>query len=196
MIQLLAEIEPPADLKDKILAGAREANHSGSNRWTRRRVLAAAAAVSVAAVGSWAWFGQSRRVRTFRKDMVRFLKSSFDLDYRSGKESELRAWLSKHHGVTGLEVPPGLASYRSLGCEVIGWKGDSAYLICFAVQGQTVHLFYLPGGGKIEGAPSMGVAEYATVGKDWNSATWVAGADLYLLATLGSKDLLEDVIPL
>lgn len=55
----IAEIEPPSDLRATILAGAQASRCTNSGWRPRRKFLAAAAILVLAATGSWAWLTRS-----------------------------------------------------------------------------------------------------------------------------------------
>ena len=195
----IAELEPPPGLRETILAGAKVSRRPQRGWWNRRSALAAAAVLLLSMLGTWMWLKRpytsgDYTVDAYGRDMTTYLSRFFLLDYENEKVAEVKGWLAKNHQVEGFEVPPALVRHPSLGCEVISWHDLKAYLICFDVNGEVVHLFYLPHGSKLQGVPEEDAPRFAQIGKDWASVSWAKGDDLYFLTTLGPEELVQGVL--
>ena len=194
----LCEVEPPGDLRAKILAGA---SVSATRPWYRRssRWMAIAAAFLLFAGGAAWWVNRpfvsgGENYAAYRTDMGTYLSRLFLLDFKSEKLEDLRSWLGREHGILDIAIPEALAAHPSVGCEVIRWHEKTAYLVCFDVGGELVHLFLLPGGRAIDGVPTEEGMQFATVDDKWSTASWSEGEDLYLVATLGDNHLLRGAL--
>jgi len=187
------ELTPPPGLRSRILASCQPAAPA-PRRSRRRLVLGVAALLLLSLLGGALWLNRpftsgGTSLAAYRKDMTTFLDRFFLLDYESETVSDVTAWLERTQGIKDFVIPKSLGGNPSLGCEVISWHGRKAYLVCFDVQGELVHLFLLPGGAELEARP--GEAAPVPVDSKWSHATWTEGNDLYFCCTLGDEDLLQ-----
>lgn len=192
----LSEIAPPAELRATLLGLPKIAR--GRERWFRRRsVHAIAAVVLLSLVGSFFWINRpyasgGKTLAAFGQDMTTYLDRFFLLDYQSDKVSDVTAWLQKEHGVEGFAIPASLAKYPSLGCEVIGWQDRNAFLICFDVEGELVHLFLLQDGASLE-SPN-GDRDQFPIETKWASTSWNRGNDLYFSCSLAEAEIFKNAL--
>lgn len=192
----LQEIAVPAEVKAKILAGS-SASAGRGRPW--RWWLSLAASVVISGLLVFWWFNRfvptgPETMAAYRVDMGQYLSHVFFLDYESENVSDVRRWLKDRHDVTDYTIPESLDKYASLGCEVIRWHDLTAYLICFDVKGELVHLFLLPDGSHLPDSVSIGKTDLARVSGKWSTASWVEGDDLYLVSTLGSEEFLREAL--
>lgn len=188
----LKEIPIPPQLRADILAGAKVSTGgtfgAKKRRWPKILALAASIVITGATVFLWSNRFVPSGPNTFAaydQDMRSYLGGFFFLDYQSKNLGEVKDWLASKHGYSGYTVPETLAGFPSLGCEVIEWHGQKAYLICFDVDGELVHLFSMPNGESMPGAPTnLSPSAIAQVG-EWSTTSWVEGDKLYLVASLG-----------
>lgn len=193
----LAEIAIPGSLRANILAGARAS--TGAARKPRKkwpRILALAATIAILGISAFFWNNRfvpsgPETFAAYHEDMRNYLSGLLFLDYRSDDLGEVEQWLASKHGYSGYKIPDALTGFTSLGCEVIDWHGKEAYLICFDVDGELVHLFSMPGGQSLPGAPiATSPGEVAVTG-EWSSTSWIENDRLYLVATLGDAEHLK-----
>ena len=65
-------------------------------------------------------------------------------------------------------------------------------LVCFAVQGEVVHLFVLPS-KELSGSPLARSAAFT--GQDgWNTASWSKGDTVYLMMSRGKMKFLRELV--
>ncbi len=153
----LRSLDPPADLRGLILAGARVTPRLAW--WRRRGAFLAAAALIIGGVAAWQLRPLLRPAGTevvnspvpatppasleeFRQDTTdKVSNDGIHLAHLSRHPSELQAWLSRKSKTPPAEVPPGLSSLATHGCEIFQWKGREVTLMCFETGSGTVHLF-------------------------------------------------------
>ncbi|MGK0186345.1 MAG: hypothetical protein ACI9R3_002128 [Verrucomicrobiales bacterium] len=193
----LREIHIPAELRSNILTGAKVSAATEKRKpgkWPRILALAACIAILGASVFLWSnRFVPSGPVTfaAYHQDMRSYLNGFFLLDYESEDLENVQNWLATKYGYSDYKVPDALASFPSLGCEVIDWHGKQAFLICFDVDGELVHLFSMPGGKTLTGAPSNQSPSAVVQTGEWSSTSWIENDRLYLVATLGNAEHLK-----
>ena len=190
----LKEIPIPPQLRADILAGAKVSSGTfgtKKRRWPKILALAASIVITGATVFLWSNRFVPSGPDTFAaydQDMRSYLERFFLLDYQSENLQEVKNWLASKHGYSGYTVPETLAGFPSLGCEVIEWHGKKASLICFDVDGELVHLFSMPDGETLPGAPTNPMPSAIAQVGEWCTTSWVEGGKLYLVASLGDAE--------
>ena len=188
----LAEIPVPEELRAKILAGARCSTPAPAPQ--RHRWLAMAAILVLSVTLAFLWtnrFVESgpRSIAAYRADMSAYLEGFFLLDFQTENIDEIRDWLASKHGFTDYDVPESLASYPSVGCEIIHWHDTKIALICFDAGGELIHLFIAPDGHVPDapGTPPSGIGE-------WASTEWNEDGHTYLVLTKGDETFLSQAM--
>jgi len=180
----------PSDLIGTIRAGV-----AARRSLRRRRVfLALAACLAVSMSIAALVIGHSSRhddgiFATCRADMVRFLRRFPRLDLETDRLSEARQWLDTVHGLPEIEVPAGLAGFPTLGCRTLEWRGQRLALVCFAVDGEVVHLILIPKRLAPDG-PVGQEPQFARV-EGMATAWWARGDLTYLVVSKGSEGFLR-----
>lgn len=147
----LAQVSPPAGLRESILAGARAGGAAAdgttfarrqSRRWLRLPAWIGAAASIVlllGVVGFW-----TTRASAADDDMTAFaadfVTRGFYLTEQGADVEELRQWLARQKAPLPTVLPEGFHRLRSLGCKRIDYRGKQVSLICFG-DGKEYHLF-------------------------------------------------------
>ena len=193
----LKEIPIPSRLRSDILAGAKAS--SGNFPRKKRiwpRILAVAACLAIAGVSVFMWTNRfvpsgPQTLTAFNQDMRAYLEGFFLLDYQSEDLDDVQKWLATKQGYSDFKVPETLAGFTSLGCEVIDWHGKQAYLICFDVDGELVHLFSVPDGAALPDAPTNTLPIAIAQSGEWSTTEWVENDELYFVATLGDANHLK-----
>lgn len=186
--KLKGVLDPPADLKERILDEFPAA--AGKKRSHRTTLYALAAVVVLSLAASYFWTQRpyvsgGRSLAAYQQDMNTYLDRFFVLDYQDEKVSNVKSWLKTRAGVDHFAVPAAFADHPSLGCELITWHDRKTFLICFEVDGDIYHLFLLPGGSDLK-SPAGDLAAFPMDAK-WAWRTWRSGDDLYYCCVLGKQ---------
>jgi len=192
--QKLQQVRVPSDLADKILAERKTL----SQRPTRRYVTPLALAASVVLLLSLGLltFGRFKSPTTefgaMRADMADFLVKFPKLDLASDQWPEIVQWLARKPALARVEIPPGLKKFPGLGCREVQWRDKRLMLVCFAAQGEIVHLFVVPK-AELRDAPIASIATLARV-KGWTTANWTRGDVVFLALTRADEEFLNKLL--
>lgn len=150
----LGGIDPPAGLRERILAGQKV----GARRQEWRRLFwLAAAAVVMAGVAVWTMekplapssgIGGPLTVaslREYRDDVasvfINMNKDGFDLDHSDSDVVKVKAWLAEHGAPGDAVLRAGLNDAMPYGCKIIDWRGRKVSMMCFGKHDDEAHLF-------------------------------------------------------
>ncbi len=199
MAAQIARIQPPPDLRARILAGERASLPAVSRR---RIALAWAAGLAVAFTGGGlAWYrnreasmplGRSLTdMDRFRADMIRFLEVEWDhaFDLKAPVAGDLVKALAEATDGMRLELPETITGLPTYGCRRFRWQGQDIALICVQPEGNgsVVHVF------SVSAAALNGpLSSDGDQGGPWRSAAWRTGDRIYLAMSWGS---LEGLVP-
>ncbi len=187
--------EPPAALLESLRSAP------GADRvvsWNFRRALALAACVALlAALATYALvprgFDSSVSLADFRSEMVGFVKIPPSLELETTDLAEVRSYLRANSRVRAVSVPDGTGELPPIGCRTLVFRGHPVALICFKREdGELVHLLAAPRDAIGELA-SLPKPAYAAVG-DWATASWTTDDQIYLLATKGNREKLQEYL--
>lgn len=139
----LSEIMPPADLRDRILAGGRVSRRP---RFAQRRLVNwLALAASIAVVMAMGEFWQGRRVEAAQ---VRYAQFAVD-DTQNGHHlpakgevlKNILATLARPETSLPGSLPFSMEEMKSNGCRTVRFAGQDTVEICFARDGTWYHLY-------------------------------------------------------
>ena len=125
--------------------------------------------------------------------MAGFLVQFPKLDLVTEQWPDILRWLRNKPALARAEVPSGLQKFPGLGCREVNWRGKTLMLVCFAVQGEVVHLFVVPR-AHLPDAPFTATPAFARV-RGWSTASWTQGEMTYLALTKGNEAFLRKLIP-
>lgn len=196
----LRAVEPPADLRRKILAGARLTR---PRPWYQRPAwIAAAALLAVAgplAVKFWpagqAPLFASISLSDFRTATTQLLNEGPSLE-KMGNMDVVREHIAGNSQIKSVPVPENLCHCPggAIGCAIFQISGQEVTLICFnAGSAGTVHLFTVDASALKE---HPGGPIYSPV-NGWHTLAWTSGNKLLLLAgseTQSSSSDLQNLI--
>jgi hypothetical protein len=189
----LQQVYPPAGLAEKILTGRTAPLAPARKRYLRPLALAASL-VFLFAVGALLLRPKpsAGEYAALRTDMAGFLKEFPRLDLATDQWPVIQRWLAQKPFLARAEIPAHLQKYPGIGCREVAWRGKRLMLVCFAAQGEIVHLFVAPR-ADLPDAPVSSVPLFASV-KGWNTATWSQGDIAYLALTRGGEPFLKGLI--
>lgn len=187
----LRSIQPPADLRQTILAGAEVAQQTKRSWWYQPRWVAIAAALILSlSVGTFGLLNtRADAAETFPVFATDYVTSGFFLKEHSADLGKLRQWLLERNAPIPSEIPAGFAELRSLGCKTLDYRGKQVSLICFG-EGKEYHLFVAKRSDFPEFAGSENLQFFVRSGHA--SATWSDTNNHYVVVTDDSlKALME-----
>lgn len=206
----LAEIAPPAGLREAILAGARMSERDGMSdtensagpttktkemtraRWAQPVWLAAAAVLAVL-LSLAAWRMVPVRGDSFAEFAVNFVDKGFRLQKRGADVAELKTWLREQHGPLPEALPAKFAELRALGCRTLSFKGQDVSLVCFERGGREFHVFVAR---RDETKSTMeAVPRFLDAGRTkLVAATWADAKNRYVLVSDAEADVVKRLL--
>lgn len=194
----LRRMEPPAGLRDALLAGRRLTPVAMRPRWRQPQWLALAALLVLCLGLATVWLGRGNPTAAgFRTAAATFLSDTWQHDFDLPEKSfpKIRDWLARQPGGVVLEVPAALAGQRTYGCKVWNWHGQRATLVCFVARGtgDVIHIVSvdrkaLPADAPV---PALAGPQFARAG-EWNTAMWSGSGRVYVALTTGAPEVLAD----
>ena len=185
----LRNVDPPADLRRKILVGARVLRSRPP--WQRPLWLAAAAAMAVTGPMVWKYWPGLRpgtvivaalTLSDFRAATTQKLNTGHSHFMPMATLAEVKAHLATHtRSKVVVSVPDNLCHCPggTVGCEIFEWRGREVTLICFnAGKSGTVHLFTVDASA-LEDGPGGPVYKPEN---GWQTRAWIADGQLLILA--------------
>lgn len=149
-VSALASIEPPALLRDQIVA-AMEVEKSvvrpASSSWGWRKLSSAGAAAAAVVLGLLLTFGTggkaiaSGHIQDVHETAIQMLSAPlFSLDLKNPQHAAIFQWLESEQLPTPQELPEGLRGLEGVGCKSleIGDQKTPGSLICFRKDSDTV----------------------------------------------------------
>ncbi len=200
----LAQKEPPAELRARLLAGGRASRPAG-RRW-RGGLWALAIAATLLLV-----FGLSQRANLTRRDLSTpslahaplldwqtsclsvFGNPLFSLDRTAAEYVQLREYFEASGVPFAVELPYRSDLVRMLGCKVLAWRGEPVSLTCVREgDGELAHLFVMDG----KAIPGVGLADGPERGRvgDFSTLTWRQDGLLVLAASKLPGERLEALL--
>lgn len=206
----LSNIEPPASLRDEILAAMKASQPiksqeveekvislPASKSLHTRRFFQVAAIAATLVLGAFLAFQftsskstKSQRIASYdaQQSVGSLLNASFELDEKSSDIVQVNNWLTSHELPAAEKLPEKLRKLKSLGCKKIDLKhGKHASLICFdCCKGGTVHLIVLNNEDVTDNAlPTIDKVMdqdcYYCPKTDWSVARWQDAEHTYVL---------------
>ena len=192
----LQQVRVPPGLAGKILAGRKASSQPRQKRYLMPMALAASLVflVLLGALVTGRFKPPVSQFAALQADMADFLVEFPKLDLATDQWPEILGWLTQKPALAGAEIPPGLRKFPGLGCRAVKWRGRSLMLVCFAAQGEVVHLFVLPG-DTLPDASRDATPAFARV-KGLSTASWHQGEISYLALTKGSEAFLKRLLPI
>lgn len=181
--QELRAIQPPADLRDRIL---REASKGTATtkvvRFPLWPVLAAAAALLLLAALTINFLPRGSEDRTFegfQNRMASFAVRQYSMDIFTNDLAAVRTYMKQKDAPADFELPTPLASTPVKGGARLSWQGQPVSMVCFQGPAEkTLYLFIIESGA-VASPPTS--PQHNTI-KGLSSAAWNTSGKTYLLA--------------
>jgi hypothetical protein len=175
-------IEPPADLKARIMAGAK-APVEGPRPVRRLALWAAAAAIILVVASVDFWISRNnadaRTFANFRSRMTSFALRTYQMDIVTNNAAAVRDYLAAKGAPADFPLTPSLEKLPVKGGGRLSWQNQPVAMMCFALaNNETAFMFVIDQKGveKPVRAPQL------KSGPGVNSVTWSKEGKLYLLA--------------
>jgi hypothetical protein len=191
----LREIEPPAGLRDAILAGGKATGRKGSAQrtwWARSAAWLPLAAAAAIVLGLTAWWRLAPvRGATMEEFAVNFVGRGFMLQKHSADLAALKTWLGEKNGPLPEVLPAKFAELHALGCRTLDFRGRGISLVCFERGGKEFHVFV----ARRDGASSApdGAPQFLDHGK-LAAATWADSKNRYVLVSDAGIEALRQLL--
>jgi hypothetical protein len=191
----LQQVSPPPGLAEKIILGRKARIAPRRNRFLMPLALAASIVflLSLAVVLVPRSKAPATEFAALQTDMADFLVQFPKLDLATEQWPDILRWLTNKPALARAEVPAGLQKFPGLGCREVKWRGKTLMLVCFAAQGEVVHLFVVPK-ADLPDAPLTTTPAFASV-QGWSTASWTQGEIAYLALTKGNEAFLQKLLP-
>lgn len=197
MRQALRKIEPPAHLRDAILAEAKIVPMASpaARRMPLAWAYAAAAAVFLLAAVLFIPGGvpvqSASAMETALAEIAE--KHGHAFGSKEGNLDEVRAWLAANGGAADFTVPAGLKNRGAVGCEVATIEGAKVSILCFHLGDQgTAHLYVVDRSLLSNPPPQLNPA-MKKIGA-YAMASWSEGGRSYFLAKRGDEATLRRLL--
>ena len=192
--QRLQQVPVPADLADRIVAGLKARRRAKRRRHALSITLAASlvALLAIGALLSGVFQSPTTEFTELQADMAELLTTFPTLELATDQWTRMEAWLTNQPGFATARLPAEFQQFPGLGCRGIQWRGKRLLLVCFAAQGEIVHLVVLPG-GKLPGAPEDAQPMHSRV-KGWSTAGWTRDGIVFLALTRGEQGFLRALL--
>ena len=184
----------PFGLKTALMANRRPppARAPFISTWPRAWGLAFAAALFTLflTAGLMGRYQGHEMMRDYRSTMVGFVDVPPNLPFKTTDLQQIRTQVEEKSHLTGIEFPQGTLPLPAVGCRSLFFHGYQVALICFhRPDNKLVHLFVIDrkafAGAKMPRQP-----HYRQEG-EWETAMWMKGDMVYLLATEGDEKMLN-----
>lgn len=186
----LTALPPPADLKQRILAGRSVAHFPATT--ARRRVWALSAAALVAGLLGLAalwWQQRPPTLATLKGHLAEYLEKDWNhaFDLSNSDFATIHDWLRAQPRPVHFAAPAGLAAGRTYGCKTFECCGLPATMVCFTPKGGTtvVHVFRVQATA-LPDAPTK--APQFTRINQWTAASWAGDDEVYVAFTTASPE--------
>ena len=204
MMEALAAIAPPAQLKESIILTQRvmpfpkRVEAAGRNRAIFAIAASIALLLVIGAILGITRFRQLQSapslasITTAVLDLKRH--DQITLGDMNSDPARLRAWLAERGAPSDFTVPPGLAGVPAIGCQSYRIDGAKVSLVCFAYgPKQIVHLFIIRRDA-VSDSPASSKPEIHSNG-DVAYAAWTQGDMSYILTgNQVSADVLQRIV--
>lgn len=190
----LQQVRVPVGLAERIVAGRKARSQPGRHRYLVPLALAASLVFLISlGVVLWRPGLPTTEFGALQADMAGFLVQFPKLDLATDQWPEMQRWLNQKPALARAGIPVALQKYPGLGCREVTWRGQRLMLVCFAVQGEIVHLFVVPK-ADLPDAPNTSAPAFARV-QGWSTASWTQDQIAYLALTKGDQAFLRRLLP-
>jgi hypothetical protein len=194
----LLEIQPPAALKDQILAESKSHMAPAPARphifaWSLAGALVIAMALTVFLVRR----DQARDFGLYRDRVIaQALRRNYSMDMETNDLAAINQYLLGRHAPANSALPPSLKSAQPVGCAVIDWHGKPVTMLCFRTgkpleQYEVADLWLFVANQNAVSHVPKDVARTDAQMDKIATASWTQGGRLYVLGVVGDEGALR-----
>jgi hypothetical protein len=184
---------PPADLKDRILAGRKIIRPV----WKRREWLLAAACLALGLV----IFGVISREPAgdqsfvaYRSRMVGYALRLYGMDIVTNDLEQVRRYLQSHGAPADYVLTPGLQATPVKGGARLSFNNVPVSMVCFDLAADRVLYMFVIDAAAIQDGKLPGPTPVLTSAHGIMTASWRRGGRLYLVAAAAEANVMEKLI--
>lgn len=189
----LGAIEPPADLKSRIIAGPKTARVKESF-FRQRQVWAVAASVVLLFALADFWLSRDRdeqNFANFRSRMTEFALRSYQMDIVTNSEPVVRQFLASQGAPADFALTPGLEKLEVKGGGRLSWQNKPVAMMCFALTNkETAFMFVMDKRAVAKEPAGVEVSSRANL----SSVAWMKDGKVYLLAAAERPEVLQALV--
>lgn len=181
------EIEAPADLKGRILAGVgKDRLKAGQHALglPRYAVWAMAAAIALLIGGVVFWFApnhqDARTFANFEARMTSFALRTYQMDIVTNNAAAVRGYLAKTGAPADFPLTPGLEKLPVKGGGSLKWQNQPVAMMCFSLTNKETAFMFVIDRNAVE--QPVAAAQQVSSGRSVNSVSWEKDGKIYLLA--------------
>lgn len=204
MVKQLRAIEPPSDLKARILASVTSVDPAaptpapmeGGWRFKRRHLLAVAASIILLIVAGDFWLARNREdaptFDNFRSRMSSFAVRTYQMDVVTNNQAAVRQYLASHGAPADFKLTPALEKLPVKGGGRLSWQNQPVAMMCFALTNNQTAFMFVVDQNAIQQQPAK--MEMAST-RSFSSVAWKKDGKIYLLAADERPEALANLAP-
>jgi hypothetical protein len=186
-------IEPPSDLKARILAGAKQPEKPVSF-FHKRHVLALAASIILLFAATSLFLMQDREdaptFANFRSRMTSFALKTYQMGVVTNNPAVVRQYLARHGAPADFPLTPALEKLPVKGGGRLSWQNQPVAMICFSLtNNQTAFMFVMDEHAMKKQPKPFELSSK----KNFTSVAWTREGKVYLLAAAERPELLASL---
>jgi hypothetical protein len=191
----LRRLQPPADLKGKILRGRPRAQVT---IWWRQPQILAMAAVFVLLMCLTAFWLKPREenlLAGFQMRMTKFALTRYSMDLATSDMRQIRTYLKEQGGHGDFASSPELDRLPGAGCALLKWRNKPVSMVCYRLDANQMMWLFVIDRDALINPPAEFPPAFQPVGK-LITATWTRQGKTYLLAGIGGRAMIEKYLTL
>ncbi|WP_438482489.1 hypothetical protein [Oleiharenicola lentus] len=191
-----SQVQPPAGLREAILAGGRATGSNVAQKkraWGRSAWMAMAASVAlVGAVGLAFWPKKAEARAAFSDFVLTDAAASKTHGGHGGATSGLQVMLGQPGVRAGMTLPVDFETLRLTGCRTVEFRGHDVLEVCFNRNGVWFHCYIARRADavKLIAGEGLSVIDHAGIGV----ASWADAAHVYVIVSKTGRAALENLL--
>jgi hypothetical protein len=133
---------------------------------------------------------QGSHLENYRRTMASVV-TKYRMSLETDDPDRVRTFLANNQSPADYVLPASITRQRLLGCATLSWDGNPVSLLCFRHQSGTDLWLFVTHRSEMKGGPRSTNPAFAQANQV-NTASWLQEGNLYLLATRGGPNLLQE----